>query len=303
MHADALKMAEAAIAATAERARRRQDRQYDGARADAAREEAELARRELVAGGLDLQRLDKLAAERSKARRSRAEQAHAQAVEASVAAGRRLAELTPLLALPADPVLEIIEKVTFIRSFADAGTVLDSNIGTADNWAKYRIRGSSGGVKESGTGRLSFFTLWQNPHGRTITVTAGARLVVNAHVGVDADWNGVAAWFISGSDARATVRARTTVWAVWDSNISAIVHDHVLADVGASGGFFGDDDSTTIEFNEFLSASGFLVPGHAYILIEVELLTEWSAANGSVTLDAASGAFQVAVPHLILTLT
>jgi len=198
---------------------------------------------------------------------------------------------------------KIIEEVTFIRSFADAGTVLDSNIGTADNWAKYRLSGSSGGVKESGTGRLSFFTLWRNPHGRTITVAAGARLVVNAHVGVDADWNGVAAWFISGSDARATVRARTTVWAVWDSSVSAIVNDRILADVGASGGFFGDDDSTTIEFNDFLSASGFLVPGHAYILIEVELMTEWSAANGAVALDAASGAFQVAVPHLILTLT
>jgi hypothetical protein len=303
MDADALKMAEALIEATGRRALRSRDPLYARDRAAAAREEADLARRALVAGGLDLQRLDTLAAERSKARRQRADQAHARAVEASGAAGRRLAGLTPPLTLPADPSLEIIQEVTFIRSFGNAGTVLDSNIGTADNRAKYRISGSSGGADDSDPERLSFFTLWQNQHGRTINVAAGARLVVSAYVGVDASGQGVAGWFGFSSEARATVRARTTVWAVSDSNVNAIVSDRELADIEAHGGVFGGDDSVLIEFNEFLSATGFLVPDHAYILIEVELMTEWFAANGSVALDAASGAFQVAVPHLILTLT
>jgi len=126
---------------------------------------------------------------------------------------------------------------------------------------------------------------------------------VNAHLSVDAEWNGVAAWFISGSEARATVRARTTVWAMWDSNVHAIVNDRIIADAGATGGFFGGDDSNSIAMNEFLPAAGFAVPAQASILIEVEVLTEWVATSGSVELDAAGGSFRVEVPHLILTLT
>lgn len=272
------------------------------ARTEAAREDRELARRELLAGGLDPERLDALAAERAEARRARAEQAHGRAVAASSAAARRLAGLTPVL-LPAEPMNVIIDRVTFIRSFADAGVVVESEIGSLDSWARYRLGSSATAVTGSGTGRLSFFTLWRNPRNVPVVVAAGARLVVNAHLAVDADWNGVAAWFIGGSEARATVRARTTVWAMWDSTVRSIVHDRILGDAGATGGFFGGDDSASIAFNEFLSASGFAVPAQASILIEVELLTEWVATSGSVHLDAESGSFRVAVPHLILTVT
>lgn len=271
------------------------------ARAEAAREEAALARAELLAGGLDAKRLDSLAEGRAKARQERLEQGRRRAIEASDAIGRRLAELTPIV-LPADPMNVIIDRVTFIRSFAGAGAVVDSDIGSLDSWARYRLSVSAG-MTESGTGRLSFFTLWRNPRTEPVVVTAGARLVVNAHLSVDADWNGVAAWFIGGSEARATVRARTTVWAMWDSTLKSIVHDRILADAGATGGFFGGDDSASIAFNEFLPASGFAVPAQASILIEVELLTEWVATSGSIHLDAESGAFKVSVPHLILTLT
>jgi hypothetical protein len=294
--------AEAFIQEAADRAARgpRQDPETARARFEAAREDAELARRELLAGGLDPQRLDALAAERSRARRERAEQAHLRAIDASGAVARWLAELTPLL--PAEPMNVILDRVTFIRSFAGAGAVVDSDIGSLDSWARYRLSASAG-MTESGVGRLSFFTLWRNPRTEPVVVTAGARLVVNAHLSVDADWNGVAAWFIGGSEARASVRARTTVWAMWDSTLKAIVHDQILAGAGATGGFFGGDDSASIAFNAFLPASGFSVPGQAFILIEVELLTEWTATSGSVHLDAESGAFQVSVPHLILTLT
>ena len=279
----------------------RQDPETARARAEAAREDGELALNELLAAGLDLKRLDALAADRSKARRERAEHTHRRAIEASSAVARRLAELTP--APPAAPMNVILDRVTFIRSFAGAGAVVDSDIASLDSWARYRLNASANSVAESGTGRLSFFTLWRNPRTEPVVVTAGARLVVNAHLAVDAEWNGVAAWFIGGSQARATVRGRTTVWAMWDSTLKSIVHDQILADAGATGGFFGGDDSASIAFNEFLPASGFFVPAQASILIEVELLTEWVATSGTVHLDAESGSFQVSVPHLILTLT
>jgi hypothetical protein len=273
-------------------------------RAEAAQEARALGAGELLRGGLDPKRLDALAAEHSKTRRKRADAAEERAVEASGAAARRLAELTPpLTALPAEPMNVIIDRVTFIRSFAGAGAVIDSEIGSLDSWARYKFAKSAGATAERGVGRLSFFTLWRNPRTTPVVVTAGARLSVNARLSVDAEWNGVADWFISGSKALGTVRARTTVWAMWNSAISAVVHDRVLADAGAKGGFFGEDDAASIEFNEFLSASAFVVPAQEFILIEVELLTEWLLEDGSLKLDAESGSFKVSVPHLILTLT
>jgi hypothetical protein len=266
-------------------------------RAEADRRDAELARKVLSAGGLDLERLDTLARERAHARRSRADKQRRRAVKGSAAVGRWLTGLTPVL--PIDPENVIISTVTFIRTFADAGVVTDSHIGSLDNWARYKLQPSSGATK-TGTGRLSFFVLWQNPRTDAIVANVGPRVVVNAHLSVDADWNGVASWFIGGSEARATVRARTTVWAM-DSSIQAIVSDVILGSAGATGGFFGGDDSTSIAVNQFVPGSGFFVPAQAFVLIEVTLLTEYELTSGSLDLDAASGQFRVSVPHLIVT--
>ena len=285
---------------------RRNDPEAARIRAESLREERDLARKELLASGLDLPRLDSLAAERVELRNERARQAHRRAIDASAAAARRLAALTPMLtALPAEPMNVIIDRVTFIRSFLDAGVVIDSEISSLDSWARYELNASGSAIGERGAGRLSFFTLWRNPRTTAVVVSAGARLVVNAHLSVDAQWSGVAAWFglNGGSDARAAVRGRTTDWDMWDSTIKAVVHDRLIADAGAKGGFFGEDDQASIEFNEFLSASGFVVPPQEAILIEVELATEWFLEGGSLRLDAESGEFQVSVPHLILTLT
>ena len=195
----------------------------------------------------------------------------------------------------------IIDRVTFIRSFAGEGAVTESGVGSLDSFAKYRFE-KSASMTETGTARLSFFTLWRNPRTGPIVANVGPRVVANAHLSVDADWNGVAAWFIGGSEARATIRARTTVHAM-DSSISAVVSDVILGSAGATGGFFGGDDSTTLAFNEFIPGSGVVVPGQAFILIETSLVTEWVVTGGSVNLDAGSGAFQIEVPHLIITIT
>ena len=55
-----------------------------------------------------------------------------QAVAASAAVEKRLTGLTPVL--PADPMNVIIDRVTFIRSFADAGVVTDSQ-GNSAPWS------------------------------------------------------------------------------------------------------------------------------------------------------------------------
>ena len=302
MHTDKRKAAEAFIEKVVAPARgtRSPDPKAARARAELARKNADLARAELAAGGLDPKRLDALAAERSKERLKLAEQAHRNAVEASAAAARRLRDLAPII-LPIEPLETMIDTVTFIRSFAGQGSVIESNIGPGDNWARYRLKGTDD--EWSGTGRLSFFTLWENQLTVPAVVMARASLGINAHLSCDADWSGVASWFGLSSTARATVGLRTTVWGM-DSSISSVVQQQEVAKTSVDGGFFGDDSSTSIEFAQLLPASGVVVPAQTYVLIEVEVLTDWSASSGaSVTFDAESGDHRVTLPSLTLTVT
>ena len=282
-------------------ARPREDPRTRRARADMGRENTEAGLRALRAAGLDLDRLEAPVAERAKARRERLEQAHQRAVAGSAEAQRWLEGLAPALP-PVVPTNIIIPRVTFIRSFADEGTVYDFSISNLDSWAKYGFDVRYDAVGSSGLGRLSFFTLWQNPQTDPVILNAGARVVVNANLAVDADAEGIATWLFPDSEAQGTVRTRTTVWGM-DSSVSSIVQDTILASDTVSGGFFGGDDSVSIAFDQFLVASGVSVPAQAWSLIEVSLLTEWNALEGSVHLDAHHGSFKVSVPWLILTIT
>ena len=297
MHADARKAAEDFIETVI--APRRQARKPDAksrdARAKLAREEMELARSELKASGIDAERLDKIAAERAKKRRKLAEGDRQHAIEESADAARRIEDLRPMV-WPLAPVETIIDQMLFIRSFANQGYVLESNIAPSDNWARYRLENTD---DWNGTGRLSFFALWQNDRSTSTIIMARANLSINAHVSCDAEWNGVASWFGFDSEGSAKVRLQTTVWGM-DTSVSSIVQQRDVAEVSASGGFFGDDSSESIEFNELLPASGVVVPARAYSLIEVEVLTDWVARSGSATLDAESGSHRVSLPSIIL---
>ena len=279
------------------RAPRPADAKARAARTKLAREDMELGKRGLVASGLDPERLDKLAAEHSKGRKKLAEDARRRAVEASAAAAGRLKGLVAIL--PAEPMDLTVDQVTFIRSFAGQGSVLDSNIEPSNNWARYRMEGHDD--VWAGTGRLSFFTLWRNQLTVPASVTARANLAINAHLSCDADWSGVASWFGLSSTARATVSVRTTVWGM-DSSVSAVVQQQDVGEASVDGGFFGDDSSQSIEFSQLLPASAVVVPADTYVLIEVEVLTDWSLNSGaSVTMDAESGSHRVDLPQLILT--
>lgn len=302
MDSKALEAAKALIEKASRTARRR-DAKTTAGRSRLIKQEHEAIKRVLAAAGVDTKGLDAQAADRWKARKELAEQTYQKAVAASGAAAKRLAKLTPANPSLAFPTNVILDRVTFIRSFSGGGVVLDSDVVPNDSWARYRLDEDAGYTEERGAGRLSFFTLWQNTRNEPVVVEAGARLKVNAYVSVEAEWMGVAAWSTSGADARATVRARTTVYGMGANNVKSVVHDQILGDASAAGGFFGDDDYTTIEFNDFLTGSGFHVPAQGFILIEVELVTEWYLEVGHLRLDAESGDFRVSVPHLILRVT
>src|SRR5690348_13274856 len=97
------------------------------ARAKLAAENRKLSHGELGAAGVDHKRLDKLAAERAKAGVKLAEDARNQAVKDSAAVANRLKGLLPDLP-PIQPTQITVDTVTFIRSFADQGVVVESNI-------------------------------------------------------------------------------------------------------------------------------------------------------------------------------
>ena len=301
MRNDMLKKAEAFVDKVVTPARRRQatDSKTITAKTDLARKNLELARAGLAGSGIDLSGLDKLAAERSKERRALADLTRHNAVAASGAAAARLRDMAPGI-VPFEPMDIVIDQVTFIRSFADQGTVLEWNIGPSENWARYRLESSS--ETWDGTGRLSFFILWKNDHSSATVMIPKPNLIINARLSCDADWSGVASWFGMSSQASAKVGLRTTVWGM-DSSVSAIVHqEDDIAHVGVDGGFFGGDDGTSIEFNQVLPATGVVVPSQTYVLIEVEVLTQWNAnSNASVTLDAESGSHRVDLPQIVLS--
>lgn len=302
VHKDARKKAEAFIekVIVPRRAAASPDPKTNRARAELDRKDLELARGELTASGLNPKRLDKLAGERSKARQKLAEDARRRAVLASAAAAKRLKDLAPVI-VPIEPLDTVIDTVTFIRSFAGQGAVIESNVGPGDNWARYRLNSNSD--EWDGTGRLSFFTLWQNQLLVPAILIARANLIVNANFSCDGEWSGVASWFGMSSVASGKVGLRTTVWGM-DSSVSSIVQQQDLAEIGVDGGFFGDDSSRSIAFNDLLPATGVVIPPQAYSLIEVEVLTDWSANGGaSVTLDAESGSHRVDLPQLVLTVT
>ncbi|HXS50457.1 MAG TPA: hypothetical protein VN713_10060 [Sphingomicrobium sp.] len=278
----------------------RPDASQQAARAKLAAENRKLAHGELAAGGLDPKRLDKLAAERAKPRLKLAEDARNQAVRNSAAAANRLKGLLPDLP-PIEPAQIIVDTVTFIRSFADQGVVVESNIAPSENWARYRLDSTSDSW--TGTGRLSFFTLWENQLPVPANMSAQANLSINAYLTCNGDWSGVAAWFGMSSVAGAKVHVQTTVWGM-DSSVSSIVEQQDVISAGVDGGFFGGDDNKPVEFAQLLPATAVVVPANTFVLIEVEVLTDWSAnSDASVSLDAESGSHRVDLPSLVLTVT
>lgn len=302
MQKDELRAAEAFIDKVVVPARtpRRPDLKQRSARAELAREELKLAHRELAGGGLDHKRLDKLAAERAKARGKLADDTRKQTVRASAAAAKRLKGLVPII-VPLEPMQTIIDTVTFIRTYADQGSLLEWNVAPSENWARYQLKSTSDAW--NGTGRLSFFALWQNQLPVAVNIIAQPNLVINANLSCTGDWSGVASWFGMSSVAHAKVHLQTTVWGM-DSSVSSIVLQQDVAEVGVDGGFFGGDNSQSIEFNQLLSATGVVVPKQSFVLIEVEVLTDWSAnTDASVTLDAEGGSYRIDLPQLLLTVT
>jgi hypothetical protein len=273
------------------------------------RRDMDRMQRLITAGELDIHGIEQAARASVAERRKLVEGARQRAIAGSSAASKRLAALAKAATVkpttptePWQPGSFILEDATFVRSWPNAGDVSDSSLGNDGNFAEYKMHASADFVGTSDAARLSFYFLWENPRTEDIFANVAALLMVNAHLTVNADWNGVAAWFIGDSHASATVRARVSLWPLWTQSAPVIISDQVLASTTASGGFFGGSNDTSVEFSQLSNGAGFIVPAGRFLLIEVSLVTEWSANGGSIDLDASSGAFQVGCPAAIVTI-
>lgn len=185
----------------------------------------------------------------------------------------------------------------------DGGRLSDYGVYPDDNFAQYRYKKEYTGDGDP-DGRLSFFWLWKNGQNKTVFVSAAARLMVNAKLKVSASGAGVASIIpyadISGS-SKATVTARTKLYAMWAPDMTVLGDSVQLAQARANAGWSDDSTTRSIAFNDLLPAPSIPVPKQAYLMIEVELLTVHRGED--IDLDAESGAFRVDQPSIALTLT
>lgn len=260
----------------------------------------------LTAADIDAAAVDAAAKESAAERVRLQDGARARAIAASPGVAKRLAALSAVpvdLAPPTQPWQPgsfILEDANFMRAWPDTGALHDSAVGQNGNSGEYRLQVSAEAVGDSDAARLSFYFLWRNPRAEDVFVDISARLMVNAHLMVNADWNGVAAWAIGHSHANATVRARLSLWPLWIESGPIVTADQIISQISAEGGFFGSGDDDSIAFSQLLGGGGFAVPAGRWVMIEVSLVTEWHANSGSIDLDAESGSFRVDCPAAIV---
>jgi len=301
--ADAVKASEAFIAKLVERERRAERGIFSRKRAALVQEDVKLVREMLLKHGLDLKRLDGLAKKRNLERQKLAEEESRHAVKASKAVAKRLRALTPKPAAPASPQEVLLDQAVVVRTYVDGGSLSDYGAYPDDNFAQYRYKAkyTSDGDPD---GRRSFFWLWKNGQNKTVFVSSSARLMVNAKLKVSASGAGIASIIpyadISGS-SKATVTARTKLYAMWAPDMTVIGDSVDLAEAKANAGWSDDSTTRSIAYNDLLPAPSIAVPKQSHLMIEVELLTVHRGEE--VDLDAESGAFRVDQPTIALTLT
>jgi hypothetical protein len=262
----------------------------------------------LTGAAIDAAELERVGRVASAEREELLAQARERAIAGSPAAAKRLAELSPGFVVLADPVEPwqpgsfIVEDALFIRSWPEAGSLREFATGDVGNWAEYRLDVSGDAVASSDEARLSFYFLWQNPRDEDVYAHISARMAVNAHMTAHADWSGVAAWFFGDSFARAQVHGRLSLWPLWTDSTPAVMADVPIGQISATGGFFGGGDDTSLAASDLLSGGAFGIPAGRFVMIEVSLVTTWSAMDGSIDLDAESGSFRVDCPAAIVVL-
>ena len=250
---------------------------------------------------VDRTRLEAAAREDREERRRNAHEARRRAVEASPETAEMLNTLATsshgaLGVNPADwePGSFVEESVDFIRSWPTPENLRDSHVGQLANWAEYAVTQSGDSFDRHFSERVSFYTMWRNPRQTPIVATVLTRLKVNGHCSCDAEWGGVASWFFDDSLAHVDVSARLTLWGLWTEPAPRIpVANALLASITAKGGFFGDDDATSIGAAPLLIGAGFPIPAREWILIEASVVSDYELLDGSVDLDFTSGAFRV----------
>lgn len=254
----------------------------------------------------DRSKLDRLRREHDAELRRFADDAKRVSIEGSAEASRRLdalatAERAALAALPDDdwrnPWVPSWPPVYFIRS-SPGGSLVDSQIAEAHTRAKWRC---TTGSLSSGSEKLSFFHLWQNPKDSWALADISVRLNLTGHFECSAEGWGVPAGWWSESRSDAEVSARLAVWPLWLSHDPSQPPQHSvrLARLAATAGVFDSSEQTSINQSVLVRTVRFAIPAEAFILIEACVVLDHA---GSADVDFASGDFRVECPYCFVTL-
>src|SRR5690606_23864392 len=139
--------------------------------------------------------------------------------------------------------------------------------------------------------KVSFYTVWQNPRDEAVLADVLVRLTATGHVEWSAEWRGVSSWFgWPDTRSKADVRARLTRPGLMADPAPIYLVDSVpLKTVVATGGFFGDSSSASIEgVAPAVATTGFAVPARASMLIETSLAVDYELEAGAVDVDFAT---------------
>lgn len=193
------------------------------------------------------------------------------------------------------------QPVLFIRSTPGA-TLRDSHIEQDANWAKWEASASGDAIATTGSEKLSFFHLWQNPRRRTLLVDITVGLTLRGHASANADGMGFPAGLLwADSQVDVDVSAQLSVWPLWLAHAPQPVHAVPVASSSARGGVFGDAETASISDNVYVQAVRYAVPRGAYILIEASVVADFRCYSGTAEADFASAdSFRVDCPYCVV---
>jgi hypothetical protein len=266
---------------------------------------SEIMIRALGLSDADRSELQSLKDEHEAAMRRFAFDAKEQTLQGSAEASRRLealagaerAVLDPDRIDTHSPWITSSPPVRFVRASPTGGDLYDSSLDDGNSWAKWRCTTSH---HSSGTEKVSFFHVWQNPHQSLALADISIKLNLTGHLECSAEgWGVPAGWFteelsVADLGARMTIRP---LWTAYDP--SQHPHDAVqLQRLIALAGVLDDTEQTAVNASASLTTQ-FAVPAEAYILIEAAVAVDYA---NSTDVDFASGDhFRVSRPYCFVT--
>jgi hypothetical protein len=164
------------------------------------------------------------------------------------------------------------------------------------SWAKFKLTST-----ESGTQRVSFYFLWDNPYQEYEIVNAVTYMSATGHLQAHADWS------LTPQDSYVDAYAEFAGWfsSTIPPNNPPTGSGYTQADFGGVGVesepfVGGDTEGFSVSDGCQLSQTMFFIPPRTWVVFEVALENDYHIDSGSVEADFESGDFKVECPLVMV---